>query len=90
MCSEAHQHSWESEEHASSAPPDEPMQSRVKPLAVGCKIFATIEGVVLVWFLIGSWYLDMHSTTPPREGVTETAGQKILNFEIVLLEVMYK
>ena len=24
------------------------------------------------------------------EGVTETAGQKILNFEIVLLEVMYK
>ena len=25
-----------------------------------------------------------------RGGVTETAGQKILNFEIVLLEVMYK
>ena len=24
------------------------------------------------------------------QGVTETAGQKILNFEIVLLEVMYK
>ena len=24
------------------------------------------------------------------KGVTETAGQKILNFEIVLLEVMYK
>jgi len=26
----------------------------------------------------------------PVPGVTETAGQKILNFEIVLLEVMYK
>ncbi len=69
MSSEAHQHSSESEKHlcTNCATPDEPMQSRVRPLAVGCKIFATMEGLALAWFLIGSWYLDMHSATPPRD-----------------------
>ncbi len=69
MASDAHQHSSESKKHsgASFAAPDEPMQSRVKPLAVGCKIFATLQGLASAWFLIGSWYADMHSATPPRD-----------------------
>lgn len=69
MSSEAHQHSSESEKLlcANCATPDEPMQSRVGPLAVGCKIFATVEALLMAWFLIGSWYLDMHSATPPRD-----------------------
>lgn len=52
---------------ASVATSDESMQSRVKPLAVGCKVIATLEALGMAWFLIGSWYLDMRSATPPRD-----------------------
>jgi len=69
MSSDAQQHSSDPERHvgADSAAQDEPMPSRVKPLAVGCKIFASVEGLASAWFLIGSWYFDMHSATPPRD-----------------------
>ncbi len=43
------------------------MPSRVKPLAVGAKIFATIEALGVAWFFIGSCYLDMTAATPPRD-----------------------
>jgi hypothetical protein len=39
----------------------------VKPLSVGCKIFASIQAIASAWFLIGSWYVEMHSATPPRD-----------------------
>jgi hypothetical protein len=42
---------------------------------------------------LGYWILrTIPSSVPriPETGVTESAGQKILKFEIVLLEVLYK
>ena len=43
------------------------MQSSLKPPAVACKLFASIEAIAVAWFMIGYCYYDLHSATPPRD-----------------------
>ena len=43
------------------------MQSRLKRLATGCKILATVGWLVIAWFVISILIHDIRATTPPRE-----------------------
>jgi hypothetical protein len=43
------------------------MQSSLKPPALACKIFASLEAIAAAWFLIGLDIYQLHATEPPRD-----------------------
>lgn len=43
------------------------MQSRLKHLAMGCKICASVEWLVICWFITSMLVHELRATTPPRE-----------------------
>lgn len=45
------------------------MQSSFRPFAVTCKIFASIEAIVVTWFWVGLDIYMLRATSPPRDAI---------------------
>jgi len=43
------------------------MQSSLRPLAIVCKIFASIEAIAAAWFMVGLDIYMLRATSPPRD-----------------------
>jgi len=54
-----------SNQESSGTLPD--TQSGLKPLAVICKVFASIEAIAVAWFMIGLDVYMLRATEPPRD-----------------------
>lgn len=66
------------------------MQSSLKPPAIACKIFASIEAIAVAWFMIGLDIYMLRAASPPRDATDwgTPAYYHRLYFSIIIVSLL--